>query len=1394
MKIETNRIEGIKELLITGMSPFFTKMDARRIDEIIHEFIAWLQHSERLLPDDRTELQKELIAFLSYNINTKLTRTEELRKQHFEFTKGFQSLVTTEDRRKHILEYASQLGASEKQLRGDSHAFNRWFGHDAVTDRYRKILLETEKKIALSLECIGRITAEFIYMNGETLGYRTLWRHFKIEKLLTPFLSYDVQTNIRLNAFRAMSRILKSMPEEYQEGAVEDSILQYIYRSALDIHQDIWIQCEALDLLESLSPSSLVKALRRRLGEPQRGDDFFVRRHCVRLLGQNIKRLPELLELIPVVSGDPSPYVRQALPHALMDAPGDYTKKWLQRLAIKDPSPQVRAMALLEIENILKTAELFDDMLMILLESLRYEKDEFVLRVALESAVRTTEAALNTLNKYMAIEWYTAIKEEIERLHQNSERITVRRWASQCRERLWVLYDTDAQRLMMILKTELKALERGKRKHIPTSLFEEFGKERLCRVLSMMSQEDLEYHLGKDLLGRYYIIKGPVFRFRLWRLIHEFLHPSPDKRQAFPHTTGRCFYGNIHIPSSIMAELTETNVPGEPLYIPSEAGWRPYLPLVDQLISSLKHGIYTDPVRIYTSEGITEIIPPDSILKRLKAYLKLTLRFPYYARLRNWYEDLQLKPSAYIEAISRLGFKIRHMGWTLRTEETPIDPAVKRFFVPVIGFLSPDILNDIKDYFFSVYKNSLYELAVFTAIIVIAFVLSIIFQSITIRKTRKSFPMVIGGWGTRGKSGTERLKAALINSLGYSLISKTTGCEAFFLYSTQFSRLEELFIFRPYDKATIWEQDSLMRLAENLKCDVFLWECMGLTPSYVRILQRKWSRDDISTITNTYPDHEDIQGPAGINVAEVMTEFIPESAILLSSEEEMKPVLAEGARKVGTRTRFVNWLDAGLLTPDIIERFPYEEHPYNIALVLALADELGIDRDFAIKEMADRVVPDIGVLKAYPPAPVRARRLEFVNGMSANERYGCLNNWARMGFKDHDYMNNPSELISTVVNNRADRIARSQVFARIIIEDISVDKHFLIGTNLKGLLGYIKEAWNDYISQISLWSGSSTSQSPESILERMAIKLRVPIRKEQVNNRLKAMLTGVGISSTEEINALISISEDLDALKKRLDDLGHESYSEGIIRHIRGYRDMNREYETLLEKIKGAGSSRSERLETEFREVLWKWFNSKIHVIWDPHASGNKIIDIITEETPPGLHNRIMGIQNIKGTGMDFVYRWQAWDKCHRYCRQILEGDQKEFEEGLSNLSVFQDFGILCEEFVRESVEKARTLPHAQNEKAQAELTVTLSNLENQMKWVKEKIGTHTRSGLLISIIEAIESFMDIGDAVRRRKKANRIYRDLADERISLERAAKELSNLNMRQKGGWLREYLMRG
>jgi hypothetical protein len=119
----------------------------------------------------------------------------------------------------------------------------------------------------------------------------------------------------------------------------------------------------------------------------------------------------------------------------------------------------------------------------------------------------------------------------------------------------------------------------------------------------------------------------------------------------------------------------------------------------------------------------------------------------------------------------------------------------------------------------------------------------------SIARDRGSIALVIGGWGTRGKSGTERLKAGLLHGLGHRVFAKTTGCEAMFIHAPPRGPAREIYSFRPYGKATIWEQRELLGLAAKMRSDVFLWECMALSPAYVEILQHSWMRDDLSTIT-----------------------------------------------------------------------------------------------------------------------------------------------------------------------------------------------------------------------------------------------------------------------------------------------------------------------------------------------------------------------------------------------------------------------------------------------------------------------------------------------------------------------------------------------------------------
>ena len=1373
-------------ILDRDIHPLWRKVNAGLTNSLAAAFAQWsVPAGEAVTPGDAA-LSERMVHFLSSEIGAEAERILRLRTLHAEFAGLHGQAGTDQERQRLILNFARDLGADDSMIEGDRKAFSRWFGRDAVTDRYRRRVALAERKISFCLNRIGSITRRLLKEQADAAGARGLWRRLSIEQVVRDFFVYDGDSRVCVEAFRTLTDALRALPEELRESSVESTTVRSIYRLALENRGSVWLQAAALRLLESLSLPSLTAVLRHHLTRPVHDrDHLFLRRRAVISLGANLDRDRELLELIPVAASDPSALVRQALPQALTGAPPEMVLGYLGRLALADTASQVRAAAILHAVPLLDRKELTKGLLAILDRSCRGEQDPFVLRTLLKVCADGYVKLIENGDGGSSAAWLDGTAAIVKTLHEQAASLSVRRWAAQARERIWCEGDPAARRLREALTGHLADLPPGKWRRIPRSLLGDADDSTIGRVFSVMAQQDYGFELRSGPLGTS-VIRGHTFRLRLWRVIHEFLSPSPDKRLAFPHTIGRVFRGDVHIPSAIMAEQAETKVPGEPLFIDSESGWRPYLPLMDEVLSALT--IRGRSVRIVTSEGVTEMVPPKGILKRLWSRLILTARFPRYARLRNWREEGSLPPSSYVAGLGSHGVEVRFSGHPSKEGGVAEDGAVRRFFPAFFPAWDTDLAARVREYFFSVYENSIEQLALYAAVLASLFLGHKFYQSYRVRALRKKFPLVIGGWGTRGKSGTERMKSALVNALGFGVLSKTTGCEAMFLHAYPYDTLREMFLFRPYDKATIWEQHNVFDLAGRLDADLMLWECMALSPAYVRILQHGWLKDSISTITNAYPDHEDIQGPAGINIPEVMTDFIPPSAVLVTTEELMAPVFVEAAKKLGTRVRRAGWLEAGLLTDDVMSRFPYEEHSYNVALLLELAEELGIEKDFALKETADRIIPDIGVLKIHPVAKVRSRELQFVNGMSANDRFGCLSNWVRTGFAGHDPGREPGVWISTVINNRADRIVRSQVFAGVIAADVSADRHFVIGSNLKGLMGYIRDAWERTASQMTL--ARADGEAAAAVFEKAARRMRIPISPDDVSGELRAILVGVGADFTEE--ELPALAGDEGLLTACLSRKGPCPYTDGILARMRARKalcDQSREFLGRITESPGQEG----RLDRDFRKLLTGWFMAKFIVIEDARASGEEIIERIVEETPPGFTNRIMGMQNIKGTGLDFVYRWQAWDNCHNACSLLKSRNPSEAEQGLRTLSTFREYGLLSEEHVRDTVEEVRRSPVAQSERFQAELSVILSTLDTEMKAVRARLAERRGKGIVLSLMEGIEAFLDAGDSIRRRKNADRIYRDLADERISHERAAVELQELNKRQKGGWLPGQVLR-
>jgi poly-gamma-glutamate synthase PgsB/CapB len=1283
--------------------------------------------------DARTRLEADLIdrihtelgrnplpSALGAWVTQRFTRVTELTRFLAEFEVQFQAAPDEAGRNAAILELSRRLGATARQLKGDAKALSRFFDRDAVVERVRRRVGEEERAIVFGLDRIGELGGAILEEAEAVAAVEEAW-------------SYTRDSRLRQAGFRCLRTALERSPET----ELPAPLLLECQRAARQTAETSWIQAEALAILATAAPESAAEILRRRLSAPLDGDDIFVRRRAITLLTRATGLARVAPRLLEAICNDPSPAVRQQLAAELWSCDPALAQKLAEKLAT-DADPQVRAMLLLRATHLPELGR------SLLIRAIGEEQDTFVLRTILHVIASWAES----LPLVEAGDLRGLVTGPLQALRSDHADRKVRRWAANTGERLWCAAEPAARALKERVVAAIAAVDEGKITIVPG--LDELASndwELVGRVLAVLSQDDL----GLELLGRDRLRRGELITFRSWRALHEWRNPASDKRQAFRHWIGRVYRGRLIAPSGIMGELAPTKVPGEPLFQPDEGDWRPWLPLLDMAISAVDTG---EPVTIFSAEGMTELRSPARFIDRLRARLRLSWRFAPIAALRNWTESSGRPPTDYVEAIRACGVRVSMRPYPGLT----LDPRPARFYsVGAPIFLVLGLWQEAKVYFSSLYVNSLLQLSLFLLCAVSWFFLHHLWRNRAMRRARAALAVSVGGWGTRGKSGTERLKAAVFSALGHPLVSKTTGNEAMFLHATAFGEVRELFLFRPYDKATIWEQLDLAVLSRKLGARVFLWECMGLTPSYVRVLQRHWMRDDIGTITNTYPDHEDVQGPAGRNIPEVMTNFIPEGTLLITSEEQMRPILAEEARKLGTEFACVGWLEAGLIPQEFLARFPYEEHPYNIALVTRMAAELGIEPDVAVKEMADRVVQDIGALKVYPEASVHSRRLEFILGNSANERFGALGNWTRLGFDRHDPVEEPDLWITTVVNNRADRVPRSRVFASILVKDISADCHMLIGSNLEGLQGFIREAWAEFAPSLTLTPPDQTNPNPAAELESLAKRFRAVHREDQ-------------------LQAILAI----------LERSGH-SAEESALAYVDRCREQLASYRELEADLEAKGPSPA--LDNRLRETLWNWFQQKIVVVEDYYATGEAIVRQLADLTPPGFRNRIMGLQNIKGTGLDFVYRWHAWEAVERACRDAESHEFVRRDRGLAALASFKEFGILSQERVSDLVAKLRSDPATSGELTQNQLTLIDTHLREQLAAQDRLGGGQTSSGG--KWMEWLEAVLDAGDAVKRRKAADLIYREMAAERISTERAVSELKALTSRQKGGWLKKDL---
>ena len=214
-----------------------------------------------------------------------------------------------------------------------------------------------------------------------------------------------------------------------------------------------------------------------------------------------------------------------------------------------------------------------------------------------------------------------------------------------------------------------------------------------------------------------------------------------------------------------------------------------------------------------------------------------------------------------------------------------------------------------------------------------------------------------------------------------------------------------------------------------------------------------------------------------------------------------------------------------------------------------------------------------------------------------------------------------------------------------------------------------------------------------------------------------------------------------------------------------------------------AGRHARDALHAAFREAYRALFLELLDVVADPLTSGDQVIVRCALAVPPGTRCVLMGTQNIKGTGLDFVYRWIALDAAQQQLALLRSHEPEVRRQALHRLAQPADAGLVDAGLVAAALERRV----AEDGEGELQSYARARAREHHQIRLAALHSGPARGGRVDAWLAWCETLVDFLDGARRNFVARRVMRDLVAMRISHARAAAVMRDLDARAKGGWL-------
>jgi gamma-polyglutamate synthase len=318
--------------------------------------------------------------------------------------------------------------------------------------------------------------------------------------------------------------------------------------------------------------------------------------------------------------------------------------------------------------------------------------------------------------------------------------------------------------------------------------------------------------------------------------------------------------------------------------------------------------------------------------------------------------------------------------------------------------------------------------------------------------------------GIRGKSSITRLCAGALRGGGLVTVAKTTGTAARFIHP---DATEEP-VHRKFEIPNIAEQIGIVRRAAAYQPDALVMECMAVMPALQEINQTKLIRSTIGILSNVREDHLAEMGPTLDDVARSLSRAMPAGGICITAERDRRHILQQEANK---RNCLLVSVNPDSVTEEEMSQFQYFTFRENVAIALAVAGVLGIDRRSALWGMWT-APPDPGVLSVTTYA-VDDRTIRFANVFAANDPESTLMNIEQLIRRGA-----VTPPLSIVINCRPDRVGRNGQMGAIV-HRLPAATVYLIGHPTKSAQDGIADGWPGRVVDLG------GNRSPEEILETL---------------------------------------------------------------------------------------------------------------------------------------------------------------------------------------------------------------------------------------------------------------------------------------------------------------------